>query len=236
MALTDSATRRTETEAPPPAPGRSLLSRLSIGHLVMILAGLVAILLNLAFLRSSADQIEVAIAAASIPAGTTLSEATLTTVAIADAGDLAPGLITGADVSSLYGSVAARPLAAGEPVRRSDLRPPGTGSIMREFSLELDAAQAAGGRITARDVVDVIATVDTHSFYVAAGVEVISVTGESSAVDVGDDLLIVLSLDDRTALEISSAQAAGSISLVRSTGADPPRSRTVTVDPADVGP
>jgi Flp pilus assembly protein CpaB len=197
----------------------------------MILAGLVAVLLNLAFLRSSADQIQVAVAAASIPAGASLTESMLETVAITDAGDLAPGLITGDEVSSLFGSVAARPLAAGEPIRHSDLRPTGTGSRLREFSIELDAAQAAGGRITARDLVDVIATVDTRSFYVVAGVEVVSVTTADSAIGVGDDLLVVLALDDRTALEVSSAQAAGSIALVRSTGADPPRSGTVTVDP-----
>lgn len=231
MALTESVTRRTDREAPPPLPRRSIISRLSFGHVVMILAGLVAVLLNLAFLRSNADQIQVAVAAASIPTGGTLNQSTLGTVAITDAGDLAPGLITGDEVSSLFGSVAARPLALGEPIRRSDLRPTGTGSSLREFSLELDAAQAAGGRITARDLVDVIATVDNQSFYVAAGVEVISITTTDSSVRVGDDLLVVLGLDDWTVLEVSSAQAAGSIALVRSTGADPPRSGTVTIDP-----
>ena len=34
-----------------------------------------------------------------------------------------------------------------------------------------------------------------------------------------DDLIIVLSVDDRTALEIESARASGSISVVRATGA-----------------
>lgn len=232
MALTESATRRADAEGPAPPSRRSLISRMSIGHIVMILAGLVAVLLNLAFLRSGTVQIEVVVASSPIQAGSVLDESRLSTVPIADPGELVGGLIVGEEVASLHGSIVARPLAAGEPIRRSDLRPAGTTSHLREFSLELDAAQAAGGRIAPRDLVDVIATVDTRSFYVAAGVEVISVSSEDSEVDVGDDLLVVLSLDDRTALEVSSAQAAGSVSLVRSTGADPPRNGVVTVDPA----
>lgn len=232
MALTESVTRRADAEGPAPPSRRSLISRMSIGHVVMILAGLVAVLLNLAFLRSGTDQIEVVVASSPIQAGSVLDESQLSTVPVADPGELVGGLILGEDAASLHGSIVARPLSAGEPIRRSDLRPAGTTSNLREFSLELDAARAAGGRIAPRDLVDVIATVDTRSFYVAAGVEVISVSSEDSEVDVGDDLLVVLSLDDRTALEVSSAQAAGSVSLVRSTGADPPRNGVVTVDPA----
>jgi len=232
MALTESVTRRTTGEATPgPPPGRSLISRLSIGHVVMILAGLLAVLLNLAFLRSSTDQIEILVTSVPVQAGSALTESSLATVSMADGNALVDGLITAKEADSLHGSIVARSLAAGEPIRRSDLRPAGTLSSLREFSLELDAANAAGGRIAPRDLVDVIATIDTHSFYVAAGVEVISITGGDSAIDVGDDLLIVLSLDDRTALEVSSAQAAGSVALVRATGAEPPRSGIVTVDP-----
>ena len=61
----------------------------------------------------------------------------------------------------------------------------------------------------------------------AAGLDVVRVNEAT-----GGDLVIVLSVDDRTALEIESARAAGSISVVRSTGAPPPVSGPVTVDPS----
>ena len=222
MALTEPATVRGETPVPAGSSRRSLLSRLSIGHVVMILAGLVAILLNLAFLRSTSDTVQVLVAADVLPAGRILTPADFDTVEIGDAGSLTGGLITATGASELGGAILSRPIAAGEPIRRSDLRPAATTDGMREYSLELAASEAAGGRISSADVVDVIATIDTRSFYVASTVEVVAVTGSDSPLDVGDRLIVVLNVDDRTALELASAQAAGSVAIVRATGAEPP--------------
>jgi Flp pilus assembly protein CpaB len=198
----------------------------------MIVAGLVAILLNLAFLRSNSETVEIIVARHALQAGAVLTERTVAVVEIGDGGAVVGGLITTDAASAIYGATLARPLAAGEPIRRSDLRPDGTRSGLREYSLELDAARAAGGRIGPTDIVDVIATVDGRSFYVAATVEVVSVTTEDSTPGVGDDLIIVLGVDDRTALDIASVESVGSIALVRSTGADPPRSGPVDSSPA----
>ena len=145
---------------------------------------------------------------------------------VGDAGDLAQGLLTDAAAASLYGSVLARDIEAGEPIRRSDLRPLGSSLALREYSIEVDAAEAAGGSIQQTDVVDIIAVVDKRAFYVAAGLDVVRVKDGAGA-----EQILVLSVDDRTALAIESARAAGSISVVRSTGAPPPVSGPVTVDP-----
>ncbi|MGI9609883.1 MAG: SAF domain-containing protein [Acidimicrobiia bacterium] len=206
---------------------RSLVSRLSIGHVVMILAGLVAIVLNLAFLRSDTEPISVAVADQAIEAGTVLTDNHIGSVEVGDAGELVQGLLTEDAATPLLGSLLARDIAAGEPIRRSDLRPAGSSLALREYSIEVDAAEAAGGSIQGTDVVDIIAVIDNRAFYVAAGLEVVRVKDGGS----GGDLIIVLSVDDQTALEIASARAAGSIAVVRSTGAPPPVSGPVTVDP-----
>lgn len=186
----------------------------------MIVAGLVAILLNLAYLRSSSTAVSVVIARTTLEQGTVLDGTSIATVEVGDAGDLA--LLTDDVVEGLFGSILARRVNAGDPLRKSDLRPASTHSSLRESSVLLDNSAAAGGLIQPADVVDVIATIDGSSFYVAAGLDVVSVSREGTGREVGDKLIIVLSVDDRTALELASAQAAGSIILVRSTGAAPP--------------
>jgi len=231
VALTEPVTAREELPVSVAPAGRSLISRLSIGHVVMILAGLIAILLNLAFLRSSTDTINIAVASRALEAGTVLGVDTITPVEVGDAGELVQGLLTQEAVTAEFGSVLARDIAAGEPIRRSDLRPAGSTLALREYSIEVDPANAAGGSIRDTDVVDIIAVIDNRAFYVAAGLEVVRVSGADDGIG-GGDLIIVLSVGDRTALEIESAQAAGSISVVRATGAPPPVSGPVTVDPA----
>lgn len=231
MALTEPAIRRDGPTTSGASPRRSLVTRLSIGHVVMILAGLVAILLNLAFLRSASDVTEVIVAATDLPAGLELSAADFTLAEIGDAGSLTTALVPAHSATELYGSILARPIGAGEPLRRSDVRPVGTTSNQRELSIELDAAQAAGGRLAVGDVVDVIATVNAESFYVASTLDVVSITSDNSTIEVGDNLIIVLNVDDQQALEIASADAAGSIAVVRSTGATPPEAGPLSVAP-----
>jgi Flp pilus assembly protein CpaB len=199
----------------------------------MILAGLVAILLNLAFLRSNTETLSIAVARGPLPAGSVLSAGNVGAVEIGDAGGLAQSLLTEEAATALFGSVLARDVGPGEPIRQSDLRPPNTNLGLREYSIAVDPADAAGGDIHSADIVDIIAVIDHRAFYVAAGLEVIRVLGDDPGLNARDELVIVLSIEDRTALEIESARAAGSISVVRSTGAPPPVSGPVSVDPID---
>ena len=54
-----------------PSARRRVLSRIRLGHVVMVLAALFALLLNLVVLRDNRDTIEVAVAATDISAGIT---------------------------------------------------------------------------------------------------------------------------------------------------------------------
>jgi Flp pilus assembly protein CpaB len=197
----------------------------------MILAGLVAILLNLAFLQSGTDTVNIAVAAGAMEAGTVLNETLLDSVEVGDVGELARGLLADDALTDLYGAVLARDLQAGEPIRRSDLRPAGSTLALREYSIEVEVGNAAGGSIQDSDIVDIIAVIDNQAFYAAAGLEVVRVSGDDAGLG-GDDLVIVLSVDDRTALEIESARASGSISVVRATGAPSPVSGPIIIDPS----
>ena len=142
MELTEPAIAREEKPTAVAPSRRSLVSRLSIGHVVMILAGLVAILLNLAFLQTTANTVNVAVAAGPMEAGTVLSASLIESVEVGDAGELASGLLTEEALDGLYGSVLARDIQAGEPIRRSDFRPAGSSLALREYSIEVEAANA----------------------------------------------------------------------------------------------
>jgi Flp pilus assembly protein CpaB len=175
--------------------------------------------------------VNIAVATGPIEAGTVLNETLLHSVEVGDVGELARGLLADDAVAAVYGSVLARDLQAGEPIRRSDLRPADSTPALREYSIEVELANAAGGSIQNTDIVDIISVIDNQAFYVAAGLEVVRVLRDDAGIGAGD-LIIVLSVDDRTALKIESARASGSISVVRATGAQSPVSGPVVVDPS----
>jgi hypothetical protein len=109
----------------PPEVPKPPRRRLSTGHVVMILAGLVAALLSYSVLRSAAGSgTEVLVAAQAIPAGTTAGAADFRTTSIeAPAGTIASGLVTPAGKTSLVGQVAAVTIPAGQLIEQSDFSP-----------------------------------------------------------------------------------------------------------------
>lgn len=222
MALTDSATERNVAPASAPPPRRSLLGRLSLGHVVMILAGLLALLLNLAFLRSGDDVLRVVIAARDLAAGEELLVASFEIAEVGDIDSISGGLLTEPQAESLVGSRLARAVARGEPLRPSDLRPATAAPGLREMSIDIDSLRAVGDRLKAGDLVDVIATVDDEARYVVTGIEVIEILGTSSSFGGSGEFAVVVAVDDGQALEIAAAMSAGSLDLVRSTGAPSP--------------
>ena len=222
MAVTEPATERDIAPASVSPPRRSLLSRLSLGHVVMILAGLLALLLNLAFLRSGDDLLRVVIAAQDLSAGEELVVGSFEIAEVGEIGSISGGLLTESQAESLLGSRLARAVTKGEPLRPSDLRPPTGDPGLREMSIDINSLNAVGDRLKTGDLVDVISTVNDEARYVVAGIEVIEILGTSSAFGGSSDFAVVVAVDDRQALEIAAAVSAGKLDLVRSTGASPP--------------
>ena len=222
MALTEPVTERDVASPSLPPRRRSLLSRLSLGHVVMILAGLLALLLNLAFLRSGDDVLRVVIAAQDLAAGEELAASSVATVEVGDVASISEGLLTEAQAQGLLGSLLARPISEGEPLRASDLRPASQLAGLREMSIDIEALRAVGDRLKTGDLIDVIATIDDQASYVVTGIEVIEILGAGASFSSSSDFAVVVAVTDRQALEVAAAMSAGKLDLVRSTGAAPP--------------
>ena len=89
------------------------------------------------------------------------------------------------------------------------------------MSLAVPAASAAGGALTAGDVVDVIAGGE-DARYVVAAAPVLAVGGEGGLGLGGTQgLVVTLAVDDDEALRLAAAIAGGDVQLVRATGAPP---------------
>lgn len=198
----------------------------------MLLAALIAMLLNLAVLTSDADTLRVAVAAQDLTAGSTLDAGAVEIVEIGDAGAIANGLTLEDSLDSVVGLELNRSIAGGEPIRRSDVRASAVDSPLREMSIEIERGRAVGGRLSHGDLVDVIAVTGNTSVYVAPGIEVIEIRDDEGGLGSTDGYTVIVSVDDRTALAIAAAEVNGVLQLTRSTGAASPTSGALTFDPA----
>ncbi len=220
----------------PPLASRSLRSRLSLGHIVMLLAALLAGLLNYSLLRSRDTRVRVAVVADGLEAGAPLSSDGIRFVSLdADQAVLAT-LLQPAAVSGVEGWVATTTLASGELVRTSDLREPSAPGERRAMSIPVEPTHAVGGAIRAGDRVDVIAVRGGAASYVLTDAPVLATSGQSDRGALGGlaEFSVTLAVDDRSALRLAAAVHGDALEVVRSTGADPATSSSY--DPlADTG-
>ncbi len=216
--------RQEEAIARLPAPRRPLASRLSAGHVVMVVAGLLGFLLTLGLLRAADRTVPVAVAAADIEAGERVDAGSFDLVDVHAGGSVLDTLVVADLIDSIDGRVAARRVGRGELVALSDLRTAGAGAAPRSMSFPIDAARAVGGALDAGDRVDVLAASDGAARYVLADVEVLAVGGGggSGALRAGDDALTVtLAVQPDDAIRLAAALDGSAVTLVRSTGAEP---------------
>lgn len=95
-----------------------------------------------------------------------------------------------ANPAEVIGSVALAPLADGDLVTRSVVRPPDEVPGTARFSFELPLARALAGQVDPGDRVDVMATADGRTGFVATDLEVVRGTIEGGLVT------ITLAIDD----------------------------------------
>ena len=197
--------------------------RFSAGHLVVLVAGLLAALLNYAALRSGDHTVRVATAGRDVAAGEVLGDGALqfTDVRV-DEGVLA-GLLLPADAEGLTGHVAAAALAEGDLVRRNDLRAPSAPQAQRAMSLPVEVQHAAGGALVAGDRIDVITVAAGRAAYVVTDAEVLAVPQAATRPGLvgAGSYFVTIAVDDATALDLAEAlRGDGGMELVRSTGAE----------------
>ena len=162
-----------------------------------------------------APTVPVLVATSDLAAGVPLAELDVGVREVADP----TGLVVGDDIGELSGWVLARPVAAGEPIVPSLLRPPETVSASATMALSLEATHAVLGRLSPGDLVDVYVTTggpgeDKTTVRVATDVYLVDATLRPSSVG-GDRVDLVVAVDDPLAATLTSAAAAGTIDLVR---------------------
>jgi Flp pilus assembly protein CpaB len=140
----------------------------------------------------------------------------------ADGGVL--GTLFGADdVAGVRGHVVTDNVRAGELLARGSVRAVDAGAAARVMSFPLPSARAVGGKLASGDRVDVVA-VEHDSWragYVLTDASVVAVDGHDSGPLGGssDDITVSLVVDPDGAARLAAALEAGTVTLVRATGA-----------------
>jgi pilus assembly protein CpaB len=211
-------------------PRRALSSRVSTGHVVMVLAGALGVLLTLTILRASDDTRPVLVAAHDLAPGTILTDGSVRVAHVhADASVLGT-LFEGDQLQSLHGVVVTALVHQGELVARGAVSSVDAHASTRAMSFPIARARAVGGKLTTGDRVDVLA-VDHDSGragYVVTDAEVVAVDSRSGGALSGasDDVTVTLVVEPTTAPQLAAAVDAGTVMLVRTTGA--PVAKNVT--------
>ncbi len=202
-----------------PSIRRSVLSRIRLGHVVMVLAALLALLLNLAVLRSNQDTIEVAVAASDISAGTTLTMSHFVLSEVPADGVLSARFVAGDGVGRAVGQLTTRSVKEGEPILESDLLVVENRDGLRAMSIPIDHTQAVAGNLSAGDSVDVVLVLNGVAAFVATDVHVLAVPDTAAnALGARSGYAPTVAVDAEQALRIAAALDTGTVHIVRSTG------------------
>lgn len=218
-------------------PKRSPLSRISFGHVLMVLAGLFAVIFNLLLLRGGEIEDSVVVAERALPAGTRVTAEDFAFVSAPVDGSLAERFVIEERVGELIGLVMSRSVAAGDPVFIDDVRPEAAPDAGRAMSVPIEPNQAVAGALTRGDRIDIVSVVDGVSRFIVTGAEVLAVPasadGRLGTSTVGD-WSVTIAVDDGEALAVALALDQGDVHVIRSTGAEAPTS--LELDAASVEP
>ena len=209
----------------PHAPRRALRSRVSSGHVVMVVAGLLGLLLSLSVLRKADNTVAVVMVARDLAPGTRLLPDMVRTTRIHADDRLLANLVPADGFDALRGSVVLASLRNGDLLARSGLGPASTRRAARAVSFPVDAALAVGGQLSAGDHVDVLAAANdgSGSGYVLVGVDVVAVHSTGTGPLRGSDgkLSLTVAVDAAGAQRLAAALHVADLLVVRSTGAAP---------------
>jgi len=173
------------------------------------------------------------VAARDVPAGSVLSPADLTSVAMHLPDASAARAFT--DAGPLVGRVTVAPLAKGELVQTSAVVGGDAADERVQLSVPVDRARALDGLLQVGEKVDVLATygegADGRTLVVARDAEVRRVdNGSRGSITASDNSVIVLAVaDGDEALAVTHASQTGKVTLLRSTRSNGPSSDSYTV-------
>jgi Flp pilus assembly protein CpaB len=201
-------------------PHRRLTARFSSGHLVMVVAGLLGMVLGVAALRHDPGGIEVAVAARQIRAGERVAMRDVRTERVAVPPTLLATLVRAGAIRGLRGQIATTTIEAGEPIVRRELRPRAARAGLRAMSIPIDPARAVAGRLTAGDRIDVLFAGDQEVSIIVRDAEVLAVDakGRGGIGETSSPFTVTIAVDARQSQLVAAAIADGDISIARTTG------------------
>jgi Flp pilus assembly protein CpaB len=202
---------------------RSLRSRVSSGHVVMVVAGLLGLLLSLSVLRRADTTVPVMVVDRDLASGTRVQSDLFHAVRIHADRPVLDNLVAPDALAGLQGRIVRAPLRAGDLLQRSNLGATTAGDARRSMSFPVDSALAVGGDLAAGDRIDVLAsaTDGARSGYVLTGADVVAVQSKSAGpLRSGDgQITITVAVDAAGAERLAAALHGTDLLVVRSTGA-----------------
>lgn len=236
----ETSAERARWQQRPVAPRRrKLRERVSLGHLFMIGAALLAFVLVVSVLQDRTRTVKVLAARSEINPGATITPDQVTEIELPANSKLVSSMATRSSLGA--GATAAQHLQAGDPISLTALAPRTNGDGLRAMSIPIDRSRAVGGDLIAGDRVDVISVSGNQAIYVAVDLEVLRTqTSQSNAGALSSsaltDYYVTVAVNDQTALAVALAQQTGKVSILRATGATPvPAQRQAFSDAATPG-
>ena len=177
----------------------------------LVIAGVLALGAGLAVhaLTRPDPTIDAVVAAGPLAPGVRLADLPLTTRTMT----AGPGLLASADLPSVADHALIAALDAGDPLLGALLAPPAD-SGRDIIGLTLDPAHAVQGAVVAGDRVDIYATSDDGTHRLATGVLVLDALAGAGGLG-GNDVALLLAVDDDLALALVAAARGGQLDLVR---------------------
>jgi Flp pilus assembly protein CpaB len=187
---------------------------------IAVVATIVAIIAVQMYVAHATHGEPVAVAARDIASGETVSPSDFHLVEARVPPSV--GALGTAEVQHLHDEVALHSLTAGQIVGHTDVAPAAGPSRQRAMSIPVPPERAVAGQLRRGDVVDVIDTSGGDAAYVVVSAQVLA-AGADAGKALGNassgQYAVTLAVDDRAALRLATAAAAGKLFLVRSTGA-----------------
>jgi Flp pilus assembly protein CpaB len=204
-----------------PAARRLGFSRPSLSHVLIALAVVLAFTFNFLALQDRAETVLVAVANGPVEAGSRLTPADVRFVPVDASFEGLSTLVDEGRWESVSGWVAIRAIPDGGVISVETLTRPRAGEGLRSMSIPVSKEHAAGGLLEVGDVVDVISVGASGPEFVVAGVEVVSIAGDSGGIGGVSGYFVVLAVDATEAIRLAGAIDAGSVEVIRASGAAP---------------
>jgi len=210
--------REAGTSSPPAKPVRR---RPSLSHILISVTVILAFGLNYLALQNREAVILVAIADQPISEGSVLTADALRLVPLAADFDAVETLLVEDDLTAMEGRIFARSIPAGGLIEVAALVDAGVEDGHRAMSIPIAVEHAAGAVMVVGDRVDVITVVDGVARFVATDLAVIAHAEAEGGGLSAAAYHVTVAVDEEEALALAEAIDAGSLELVRSTGAAP---------------